>query len=731
MKRTTSLLALLIIVSMLLSACGANSTPTPLPAPTNTAAPVVVPTDTTAPAATATTAPVATATTPAAAGGKIAILLPETKTARYESQDLPNFKAELTALGFDVDNNLIYSNANQDAAAQQQQAEAALTNGAKVLVLDPVDSDAAAVIADAAKAKGVPVISYDRLIKNTDAVNYYISFDNEQVGKLQGESLLTALAGVTNPSIVMINGSPTDNNATLFKQGAHSVLDGKVTIAKEYDTPDWSPDKAQEEMTQALTALGNKVDGVYAANDGTGGGAIAAMKAAGISPLPPVTGQDAELAAIQRILAGEQYMTVYKAIKPEAETAAQLAFILLGGGTPNTSRINGQVDNGKINVPSVLLVPVAVTKDNVASTVIADGFWTADQVCTADYAQACTDAGIGGGGSTTVPSGKIAILLPETKTARYESQDLPNFKAKLTALGFDVDNNLIYSNANQDAAAQQQQAEAALTNGAKVLVLDPVDSDAAAVIADAAKAKGVPVISYDRLIKNTDAVNYYISFDNEQVGKLQGESLLTALAGVTNPSIVMINGSPTDNNATLFKQGAHSVLDGKVTIAKEYDTPDWSPDKAQEEMTQALTALGNKVDGVYAANDGTGGGAIAAMKAAGISPLPPVTGQDAELAAIQRILAGEQYMTVYKAIKPEAETAAQLAFTLLGGGTPDASMVNGQVDNGKINVPSILLVPVAVTKDNVASTVIADGFWTADQVCTADYAQACTDAGIK
>src|SRR6266508_577934 len=329
------LTALLLLLSLILTACGGAATQTPTAAPAGggaaTAAPApaaatAAPEATAAPAA-ATAAPEATAapTGGGAAGGKIAILLPETKTARYESQDLPNFKNKLKELGFNVDSDLIYSNANQDAAAQQQQAEAAITNGAKVLVLDPVDSDSAAVIADQAKAKNIPVISYDRLIKGSDGVSYYISFDNEQVGKLQGESLLKALSGKTNPSIVMINGRPTDNNATLVKKGAHSVLDGNVTIAKEYDTPDWSPDKAQDEMTQALTALGNKVDGVYAANDGTGGGAIAAMKAAGVTPLPPVTGQDAELAAIQRILAGEQYMTVYKAIKPEAEAAAELA----------------------------------------------------------------------------------------------------------------------------------------------------------------------------------------------------------------------------------------------------------------------------------------------------------------------------------------------------------------------------------------------------------------------
>ena len=333
--------------------------------------------------------------------------------------------------------------------------------------------------------------------------------------------------------------------------------------------------------------------------------------------------------------------------------------------------------------------------------------------------------------------GTIALLLPETKTTRYETADKPDFEAKMKELCPDCQ--IIYSNANQDATQQLSQAEAALTNGAQVLVLDPVDSAAAATIADKAKAQGVPVIAYDRLILNSDGVNYYISFDNEEVGKLQAQSLVDELnsMSIQNPSIVMINGSPTDNNAALFKQGAHSVFDplvsaGKLTIAKEYDTPDWSPDQAQNEMQQALTALGNKVDGVYAANDGTAGGAIAAMKAAGLQPLPPVTGQDAELAAIQRILVGEQYMTVYKAIKPEAEAAAQLAYDLLTKTPVPADMTNGKtVNNGSIDVPSVLLTPIAVTKDNIKDTVVADGFWSASQICTADYAAACTAAGIQ
>ena len=174
-------------------------------------------------------------------------------------------------------------------------------------MLDPVDFASAGPMVAAAKAAGVPVISYDRLITNAD-IDYYISFDNEKVGKLQGQALLDALEanGDSGGTIVMINGAPTDNNAKLFKDGAHSVLDGKVKIGAEYDTPDWSPDKAQTEMDQAITKLGkNGFVGVYAANDGTAGGAIAAMKGAGIDPKTrPTTGQDAELAAIQRILVG-------------------------------------------------------------------------------------------------------------------------------------------------------------------------------------------------------------------------------------------------------------------------------------------------------------------------------------------------------------------------------------------------------------------------------------------
>jgi len=335
-------------------------------------------------------------------------------------------------------------------------------------------------------------------------------------------------------------------------------------------------------------------------------------------------------------------------------------------------------------------------------------------------------SGGGGGGE----SGSIALLLPESKTARYESQDRPNFEAKAKELCPDC--KILYSNADQDPAKQQQQAEAAITNGAKVLVLDPVDAASAGAIVTNAKSRQIPVISYDRLITDAD-IDYYISFDNEQVGKLQGESLVNKLKeDGAKGSIIMINGAPTDNNAKLFKEGAHSVIDGSgFKVAKEYDTPDWSPDKAQQEMEQAITAVGKDgFVGVYAANDGTGGGAIAAMKGNGIDPKTrPTTGQDAELAAIQRILIGEQYMTVYKAIKAEAEAAAELAVALATG--KEATGADDQIDNGMKQVPSILLTPVAVTKDNINDTIIKDEFWSVDEICTGKYAAGCKEAGIQ
>ncbi|MFF5208804.1 sugar ABC transporter substrate-binding protein [Streptosporangium sp. NPDC000396] len=340
-----------------------------------------------------------------------------------------------------------------------------------------------------------------------------------------------------------------------------------------------------------------------------------------------------------------------------------------------------------------------------------------------------------GSGTTTTKTEKsqetpiIALFLPESKTTRYEAFDRPLFEAKVKQLCAGC--KVLYSNADQDAAKQQQQVEAALTQGADVLVLDAVDAGAVAPLVNQAKQKKIPVIAYDRLISGI-GYDYFVSFNNVRVGEMQGQALLDALTArgtAAKGKVVMIHGSTTDPSSADYKKGAHNILDGKVQVGREFDTPDWSPDKAQQEMEQAITALGrDNIVGVLSANDGMAGGAIAAMKRAGYKQLPPITGQDAELAAVQRILTGEQYMTIYLDIRAEAEKSAELAVAAVKGEKPAAPTT---VNNGTADVPAFLLDPIAVTADKVKDTVVKDGFYKAADICTAEVKGACAKAGIQ
>jgi D-xylose transport system substrate-binding protein len=338
-------------------------------------------------------------------------------------------------------------------------------------------------------------------------------------------------------------------------------------------------------------------------------------------------------------------------------------------------------------------------------------------------------AGCGGTGRAGDEAYRIALLLPESKTARYESHDRPAFEQRVRELCPGC--RTLASNAGQDASRQQAQAEAAITNGADVLVLDAVDSVAAAVVVRHAHAAGVPVVTYDRLVRDAPVV-FHVTFDNERVGALQAQVLVDAIGTRRHDGVVVVlNGSPTDDNAAKFRRGASAVFDAsQVAIGEEVDIPDWSPDKAQEAMEQALATLGrDRVVGVYAANDGIAGGAIAAMKAVGMDPLPPVTGQDAELAALRRILAGEQHMTVYKAVRTQARVAAELALELARTGQIGAGVRTDWVDNGYGRVPALTLQPLAVTRETIATTVIADGFWPAAELCDG-VEDECAAAGI-
>lgn len=335
--------------------------------------------------------------------------------------------------------------------------------------------------------------------------------------------------------------------------------------------------------------------------------------------------------------------------------------------------------------------------------------------------------------SSSSKGAKIALLLPENKTARYENQDRPFFTAKVKELCPDCQ--VIYSNATQDAAKQQQQAEAAITQGAKVLVLDAVDVASAGAIVNRAKQQKIPVLSYGRLVSNAP-LDYYVSIDPYKVGQQQAQEQLKALkaAGKSNPRIIMINGSPTDSNSAPYKKGAESVYkSGGATIVKSFDTPDWSPDKAQQEMEQAITSVGKgKFDAVYVANDGMAGGAIAAMKSAGLKPGQFfVTGQDAEVTGVQRILAGEQLETVYQPLKIIASKSAEIAVPLAQGKPVPAGIAPDKTDNGAGQVPSVLVPTLSVDKSNVNDTVVKDGFLKASDICTSAYKSACQEAGIQ
>lgn len=329
-----------------------------------------------------------------------------------------------------------------------------------------------------------------------------------------------------------------------------------------------------------------------------------------------------------------------------------------------------------------------------------------------------TDDGNGGGGE----SATIAFLMPDIASPRYELWDAPLFEARIEELcaGCDV----IYQNANADASRQQEQANSALAQGADVLVIDPVDSDAAASVVNASRSQGVPVIAYDRPISSTPA-DYYISFDNEAIGETIGQSLVDHLdESGAEGGLLQVNGSPTDAAAGLIKQGIHNAIDDSgYELLAEFDTPGWQPSDAQDWVAGQINRFEDDIVGVVAANDGTGGAAIAAFQAAGV-PVPPVTGNDFEVAAAQRIVAGQQYNTISKPIRIVAEAAAEAAWQFAQGETPE-----GEIE--LFDTPARLFEPTVVTLDNLPAVLAESDQVDPADVCTAEYADACAEAGIE
>jgi len=341
-----------------------------------------------------------------------------------------------------------------------------------------------------------------------------------------------------------------------------------------------------------------------------------------------------------------------------------------------------------------------------------------------------SDSGSGDSGSNETGSssaeGKIGVILPDTESSvRWESADRPALEAAFKEAGVEYD----IQNAEGDAERMTQIADTMIGDGATVLAIVNLDSESGAAIEEKAASQGVKTIDYDRLTLGGSA-DYYVSFDNSKVGELQGQGLADCL-GEKEANIVYLNGSPTDNNATLFAAGAHEVLDAidSYTVVGEQAVPDWDNEEAATIFQQLYTAADGKVDGVLAANDGLGGAAISVLEANGQAGQVPVTGQDATVEGLQNVLAGTQCMTVYKSAKLEAGALADAAIALVNGEEAETTGTTEDAEGGR-DVPSILLDPVSITKDNVKD-VIDDGGQSAADVCAGEFADFCTEAGIS
>lgn len=324
-------------------------------------------------------------------------------------------------------------------------------------------------------------------------------------------------------------------------------------------------------------------------------------------------------------------------------------------------------------------------------------------------------------------TGSIAVLLPDTtSSARWEADDRRFFEEAFQAAG--VEYTIV--NAEGDRRIQQTQAEQAITNGAKVMLMVNLDSGSGAAIIAQAREAGIKVVDYDRLTIEGPGADLYVSFDNEAVGRLMGETLEPLINDLdADPKrVVQLNGSPTDNNATQFRAGYFSVAEpfyesGAWELVDDQAVPEWDAQQALIIYEQILTAAGGDVDATFAGNDNLAGSVVSALKSQDMAPMP-LSGQDATVAGIQNILAGWQTMTVYKPIEIEARAAAAAAIALLNG--EDAtSLTDDTIDNGDSDVPFIKLTPIAVTKDNIAETVIADGFRSWDEICVGDFEEFC------
>ena len=650
-------------------------------------------------------------TTPSGGGGKAGFILPDSASSdRWENFDRPLIQAACDAAGIEC----LIQNAEGDKDNMATIADQMIADGVGVLAIVNLDSESGAAIQEKAAAAGVKNIDYDRLTLGGSA-DVYVSFDNVAVGTAQGEGLIECFGGDTEgKKIIQLHGSPTDNNATLFKQGYQAAIaDAGFETVGEEAVPDWDNAQGGVIFEQLLTAAGGDVDGVLVANDGLSLAAQQVLADAGLSI--PTTGQDATVDGLRAILQGTQCMTVYKPVIKEAEGAVAAAVELLAG-TPVTA--NATINNEKADIPYVQAEVQSIFIGDVHIP-IDDGFVSEADVC-AGIEDLCAANGIGEGGGDEGAL-KAGFILPDSASSdRWENFDRPLIQAACDAAGIEC----LIQNAEGDKDNMATIADQMIADGIGVLAIVNLDSESGAAIQEKAAAAGVKNIDYDRLTLGGFA-DVYVSFDNVAVGTAQGEGLIQCFGGDTEgKKIIQLHGSPTDNNATLFKQGYQAAIaDAGFETVGEEAVPDWDNAQGGVIFEQLLTAAGGDVDGLLVANDGLSLAAQQVLADAGLSI--PTTGQDATVDGLRAILQGTQCMTVYKPVIKEAEGAVAAAVALLNGDAVDA---NATINNEKTDIPYVQAEVQSIFIADV-HVPVEDGFVSRDDVC-AGIEDLCTANGV-
>ncbi len=741
MKRLSVITLLFLVMALVLVACGGGAEEA-AEAPA-TEAPAAEATE--APAAEATEAPAAEEPVEVAAGS-VGIVLPTKEEPRW-IQDETRFRDAFDAAGYDVE--ILFSEG--DSAKERSNVEDLITKGVQVIILTPHDGAAAAAAAEAARDAGVKVIAYDRLILDTDAVDYYVTFDSIAVGEAQGQYLVDKASGSGNP-LYLYAGAATDNNAFLFFEGAWNVLQPKIAdgtfVIKNSSEAEALQDKAEltrDEMADIIgqvttnwdfndaknlaeanltaTTADDKGDVfILAPNDGTARAIADAFAADADVSSYVVTGQDAEIASVQYIIDGKQSMTVLKDVRTLVADAIAAGVAFLEGNTPpETNTYN----NGVIDVPAKPSEVISVDKDNVQEAIIDSGYWPAEE-----FTLAAEEA------PAEVVAGSVGIVLPTKEEPRW-IQDETRFRDAFDAAGYDVE--ILFSEG--DSAKERSNVEDLITKGVQVIILTPHDGAAAAAAAEAARDAGVKVIAYDRLILDTDAVDYYVTFDSIAVGEAQGQYLVDKASGSGNP-LYLYAGAATDNNAFLFFEGAWNVLQPKIAdgtfVIKNSSEAEALQDKAEltrDEMADIIgqvttnwdfndaknlaeanltaTTADDKGDVfILAPNDGTARAIADAFAADADVSSYVVTGQDAEIASVQYIIDGKQSMTVLKDVRTLVADAIAAGVAFLEGNTPPET---NTYNNGVIDVPAKPSEVISVDKDNVQEAIIDSGYWPAEE----------------